>query len=334
MRRCEKLNATIMCALVMLFVAGLYGSYASAAAVDEEVLVESGDTKIFVRLKGESSNAPVLLFLHGGPANPMGILAFEAYPGPAFEKNFVVAYMHQRGVLNSPDVPDESLIVANHVGDVGAVVDFLKTKFNKERINLIGHSWGGTLGFLYLLEHEDNIDGFVDAAGPLNMMATYLASYEMTLQWARDLKAERAITDLQAIGSPPYASYRDALTKSLWSSEAYGGLTQNLSWEKLFEGSGFSEYQDAWGEKQMHINDVMFPELQAINIEDRVGALTTPLLVISGRNDAEVPYFSLKQSIKKYGGEKKFVVLDNSHHLLFIDETDRFVEEVTGFLLK
>jgi pimeloyl-ACP methyl ester carboxylesterase len=334
MKNCGKLNVALIVALVMFFAAGLWAPGAGAAAISEDVLVDSGDTKIFVHIRGEKSDAPVLLHLHGGPANPMGILSFEAYPGPALEKDFVMAYMHQRGVLESPSVPDSTLTVANHVKDVDAVVEYLRKKFGKNQISLIGHSWGGTLGFLYLLEHEDKIDKFIDAAGPLNMQATYLASYEMTLQWAQDNRFDRPISDLRSIGSPPWASYGSLLTKSLWSSEAYGSLTQNLSWEKVLEVSGYGEYDEAWGERQMHVNDVMFPELQSINVEDRVGALTTPLLVIIGRNDAEVPYFALKRSVKKYGGEAAVVILDNSHHLLYIDETDRFVEAVTEFLGK
>ena len=109
--------------------AGVVGAQSTGgSAIDEGVFVKSGDTKIFVHLKGEKKNAPVLLHLHGGPANPMGILAFEAYPGPALEEKFIVAYMHQRGVLSSPDVPDSTLTVAHHIRDVDNVVEYLKKK--------------------------------------------------------------------------------------------------------------------------------------------------------------------------------------------------------------
>jgi proline iminopeptidase len=306
---------------------------AAPPAVHDRAFVPSGDTEIFVEIRGARKDAPVVLFLHEGPAAPVGIMAFQAYPGPGLEKSFIMAYMHQRGVLRSPDVPDSSHTLANYVSDVDHVVEYLRKRFNRPRVHLIGHGWGGTLGYLYLLDHPDRIGRFVAVAAPFNVAATRFASYEMTLQWARDANAQQAISDLTSIGSPPYALHGQLLTKMLWSAEAFGGLTTNIDSDSAVAAAGYAQYDPAWAEEQLEINEAMFEEISAINVEDRVGAIATPLLLITGREDAEVPYFSLKRGLDRWGGEKRLIVFDHSHHIPFADETGRFVEEATAFLL-
>lgn len=337
MRFFTKRHLWILC-LVVIPGMGIFAvtdaAQAAASGIDENTMIESGDTKLFVEMRGPRKDAPVVLYLHGGPANPMGILAFKTYVGVELEKHLVLAYLHQRGVLKSPDVPDSTQTITNHLRDVDNVVDFLRQRFDRDRISLIGHSWGGTLAYLYLLEHEEKIEKVVSIAAPTNMAANTLASYEMTLQWARDGNYEGAVSDLQKLGSPPYENYQQYLVKSLWAADAFGSLTKNISWDKLIEGSGYTKYEDAWGEEQMRISEAMYPELRTINVEDDISGLRTPLLIISGRNDAEVPYFSLKKGLESYGGEKKFVAFGNSHHLPFVDEPERFVKEVEAFFLE
>lgn len=303
-------------------------------AVQEKALVPSGDTHLYVDIRGAKKGAPIVLFLHEGPANALGLLSFQAYAGVGLERDFIVAYLHQRGVLRSPDVPDATQTVAQHLDDMDNVVEYLRRRFGAGRVHLIGHSWGGVLGYLYVLDHGDKIGKLVSACGPFATPATQFASYEMTLQWARDTNVQQAITDLSGIGSPPYADHKQLLAKTLWTADAFGGLTQNVDADSVLSVAGFTKFDPAWSEEQLRINDAMFQETQAIDVEGRVASIETPLLLIAGRNDAEVPYFSLKSGFDKWGGKKKFLIFEKSNHLPFVDETDRFVEEVRTFLLE
>ncbi len=300
----------------------------------DSVFVDNGGTLLFVEIRGPKKAAPVLLYLHEGPANVVGALAFQAYPGPELEKRFIVAYLHQRGVLRSPNVAVSTQTIANHLRDVDAVVDYLRNRFKDNRIDLVGYSWGGTLGYLYLLQNQAKIARFVAVAAPFNEAANQFSSYEVTLQWARDTNAQSAVDELTALGPPPYKSSEQLLTKTLWSAQAYGGLAKNLDMEKVLKAGGYSDYDSKWAEKQTEINQMMYPEIQKINVESDVSRISTPLLLIAGRHDSEVPYFGLKAGFDQWGGEKEFVIFDQSGHVPFVDETDRFVREVSRFLGK
>jgi pimeloyl-ACP methyl ester carboxylesterase len=303
-------------------------------AVSDKVLVDSGDTKLYVEIRGQKKTAPVVLFLHEGPGNSVGILAFQAYPGAELEKNCIVAYMHQRGVLRSPAVPASSQTLANHVRDIDNVVEYLKKRFKKERVSIVGHSWGGVLGYLYVLQHGAKIDKLVAVAAPFDMASTQFASYEMTLQWARDTNTQLAVDALVRLGPPPYRTSQQLLEKTLISADAYGGIAQNLDMNKVLAAGGLTEYDPRWGDSQTEISDAMHAEIQKIDVENDVPRAATPLLLIGARNDAQVPYFSLKSGFDKWGGKKEFVVFERSNHIPFIDEPDRFIAEVTRFLGK
>ena len=87
-----------------------------------------------------------------------------------------------------------------------------------------------------------------------------------------------------------------------------------------------------WLSESKDIGDIMFEELMNINLTERVGKLQTPLLVIAGGYDVDSPWEGLKQGIESYGGEKTFVLLKDSHHLVYVDEEKKFVEAVVSFL--
>ena len=64
------------------------------------------------------------------------------------EQDFIVVWWDQRGagLSHSPDIPPDTMTVAQLISDTIAVIRFLQDRFGKDRILLLGHSWGGVLG--------------------------------------------------------------------------------------------------------------------------------------------------------------------------------------------
>jgi len=210
-----------------------YSTMAQARQLAETPLIKSNDTQLYLELRGPAERNPILLYLHGGPGNAFGILAFRSYVGPELESRFLVCYLHQRGVMNSPAVPDASLTIANHVADVQNVIHYLRGRFPGRKVYLLGHSWGGTLAVLSVLDKEGLVDGVIDVAGPLNIPANMTASYRTTLKWAEDTSNSDAIKELKALGPPPHRDFMEQIGFSRWSSSALGGIGQHLSEEGL-----------------------------------------------------------------------------------------------------
>src|SRR5262245_13292601 len=145
--------------LVGCIVSSCSASEASSIKRSEYVAVECA--RLYLLIRGVDRTAPVLLWLHGGPGGAERPL-FRYFNG-GLEKHFVVVYWDQRGAGRSfdPEADPRRLTIAQHLADLDAVVDHLRRRLGREKIVLIGHSWGTELGLLYARDHSDKVSAFI-----------------------------------------------------------------------------------------------------------------------------------------------------------------------------
>lgn len=297
-------------------------------SINENIKVKNGSVELYIDIKSKNTNNPLVLFLHGGPGDvPFGLFPFEVYVGKDLEQNYIMAYLHQRGNGKSMLVPDSEQTIENHVNDVETVINKLLEKFNKDKIYLIGHSWGGLLGFEYLLKDESKVAKFINIGTPVNLLESTKESYDLTMKWAKENQAD-AVTELKKIGEPPYNNIEDLLTKSKWSAPVNGGIDAHISMEKI---TSEKEIQEEWRQNTLNVAKAMLNELNEVDLYPVVGELKTPTLFIAGKNDSYVPLNTIKKSYEHYGGEKKMIIFENSHHLPYVDEPLKFIDEVKKF---
>ena len=118
--------------------------------IDEGRFVEVGGIEQWITIRGEDRNNPVVLFLHGGPGdatNPWGYIAFRSWL-----KQFTVVQWDQRGAGRTfgknADASPETITVARLVQDGIELAESLRKSLRKDKIVLVGHSWGSILGVL------------------------------------------------------------------------------------------------------------------------------------------------------------------------------------------
>jgi pimeloyl-ACP methyl ester carboxylesterase len=312
----------------------------SNGAVDDEFLVKSGGEELYIKVRGQNSGNPVLLFLHGGPGEVTGPLGFQAYAGPELEKHFVVGYLHQRNTCKSPVVPAGTLTVEQYVKDVHNVVEFLKEKFKKEKIFLLGHSFGGALGYMYLLEYENdhNIEKFVSAGGAFSMPALEDNGYKAALDLAKKTNNQQALEKLETLGPPPYETFQEGMTWRMLAMNMLNGMNEGISknyqMSKVLSAAGIETFDMGWQKKAMAIGNKMWTELNTIELEDDVKRITVPILMIAGAKDIMVPFSLMEKGYANLSGEKEYVILEKSNHMMYIDEPDLFVSKVLEFFSK
>jgi pimeloyl-ACP methyl ester carboxylesterase len=303
--------------------------------INNEFLIPSDGVELYLKVRGQDITKPILLYLHGGPGEANGPLLFQAYAGPELEKHFIVAYLHQRHTCMSPEAPVNTLTIRQFVRDVDHIATFLKEEFQKDQIFLLGHSSGGLLGYLYLLEHQNNIEKFVSAAGAFACAPMEKNGYQTVLTLAEKTDNQEAIQKLKKIGPPPYETLQEAMTwRMLGMSllEAMNeSITKNLQMSKVMTITGIDNFDQTWQQKSMVVAGAMWKELIRIDIEDEVKHIDVPLLLIAGAKDIMVPFSILKRGYENYGGEKEYIIFENSNHFMFINEPDLFVAKVIQF---
>ena len=93
--------------------------------------------------RGDDDSKPLLLSLHGGPG-----FSSRPYSKPLIKrlkKDFVVAQWDQRetGYTRAWSPYPDSLTLAQFHTDTEEVVAYLLRRFGKEKLYLVGFSWGG-----------------------------------------------------------------------------------------------------------------------------------------------------------------------------------------------
>jgi len=342
----NKLNCfrnSVTCMALVLFViafSNIVYSMDMNDAIDDEFFVKSGGEELYIKVRGQNFDNPVLLFLHGGPGELTGPLSFQAYAGPELEKHFVVGYLHQRNTCKSPSVPVATLTVEQFVKDVYNVVEFLRKKFNKDKIFLLGHSFGGILGYMYLIEYEDNnnIEKFVSAGGAFSAVSLEENGYKTVLELAKKTNNQQALKKLDALGPPPYETFQEGMVWRMLAMNILNGMnegiTKNLQMPKVLSITGIETFNPEWLKKATAIGNAMWSELNTIDIEDEVKKISIPILMIAGAKDIMVPFRLMEKGYENLGGEKESFILEKSNHMMFIDEPDLFVSKVIEFFQK
>lgn len=115
-------------------------------SISERIFVDINGILQGMIIQSTDISHPVLLFLHGGPGMPEFFLNTTHPTG--LERDFTVVWWEQRGagLSYSPDIPPQSMTVAQLIADTIAVTHYLRKRFGKDRITLLGHSWGSFLG--------------------------------------------------------------------------------------------------------------------------------------------------------------------------------------------
>jgi pimeloyl-ACP methyl ester carboxylesterase len=110
--------------------------------------VRLGGLKQYVIIRGTDSTKPVMLFVHGGPGGPE--IGMMKETNRLIENDFVMVYWEQRGAgkTYSSNAPPESMNLKQFIIDAGELSQYLIKRFKKDKIYIMGHSWGSLLGIL------------------------------------------------------------------------------------------------------------------------------------------------------------------------------------------
>lgn len=182
-----------------------------AGSLSERVFVDINGVRQGMIIQGADAANPVLLFLHGGPGMPEFFLNTTHPTG--LERDFTVVWWEQRGagLSWSADIPPESMTLAQMIADTVAVTDYLRDRFMKEKIYLLGHSWGSFLGIQ------------VAAAAP-RLFHAYIGMGQVSFQLKSEVAAHLYMIDqYRARGDPAMVRKLTAAPASLSAglSDAY-----------------------------------------------------------------------------------------------------------------
>lgn len=152
----------------------------------------------------KAPDAPVLLFLHGGPGSFESLFAYEL--DEAWGDMFTHVHWDQRGAgktLRRNKKRGLPETVEQMLDDLHGVVGHLQRKYQVERVVLLGHSWGSLLGSLYVQRHPENVLCYIGVGQVVSMMENERIAYREVLEMARRAGKEKHVRALEQMGDYP-----------------------------------------------------------------------------------------------------------------------------------
>lgn len=129
--------------------------------INESSYIDVNGSKQWIAIYGQDLSNPVILYLHGGPG--MSTSAFSHVITRKWADRYTVAIWDQRNCGKSYCQDMGSIELSNELvmKDAMAVTDYLREHLHKDKIILLGHSWGSMLGARMVLENPERFEKFI-----------------------------------------------------------------------------------------------------------------------------------------------------------------------------
>lgn len=305
-------------------------------AISELREITVNDSKQWLTLRGKNKDAPVILFLSGGPGGSQMGNARVALS--ELEDNFVMVQWDQPGSGKSRwAVPRQQITLNRYLQDGHAVTQYLKQKFGKKKIYVIGESWGSALGVLLMQRHPEDYAAFIGSGQMVDFAQTEVDDYKLALKIAKERGDTAKVKQLERRGSPPY--YGDSVIFDMLAYLQYldnemarrGNI--NPSKSNIYASVLAPEYglidKYNWAAGLFRTLDQVFPQLYNINFRKSATKLEVPMYFLLGRHDLNAPTYLAEEYYQLLNAPKKELVwFEHSGHAPWNTEADRYVKEV------
>lgn len=281
-----------------------------AVAQTKGHLLQTGDVMIYYETLGSKQGTP-LIVINGGPGFDHTYLQISPVWDLLSKTRPVVLY-DQRGNGRSSKVrAGDSCTLEDQISDL----DALRSQLGADKVDLLGHSWGGFLGMAYASKYPQHVVhlALVDSvpARWSDIEPIYQQVFPDVMSEQKDLAGRARAGDKTASS----AALRAYLSTLFYSPEKRDAFLRNLSVDAVN-------------------NDVMNVVVKSIATVDLAPSIETfpfPTLIANGRFDTDITpavAFKLHQTIPNSG----FVIFEKSGHFPFYEESDKFLHTMEAFL--
>lgn len=286
--------------------------------------------ELYVKTYGNPAK-PALLYIHGGPRGNSTL--FEGTTAQALaDRGFYVIVYDRRGEGRSAD-SGATFTFDEAFTDLNALLSRLKLN----KVNLLGHSFGGIVASLYSEKHPEKVQRLFLIGALVNQQQSYDHILQTALVDGREQTNPTMSQRVQAIQAldKNSAQYR-CLTYQLAAELGYFRMPNPTAEYRQLT----AQYQDSTAGKNNIRNDqapVKFYQNEArVNIDTtsalkRIKASGIGLYALYGKQDGIFSEAQLSQ-LQQLTGPTKFAFIDNCSHYPFVDQQQAFLDQIENWM--
>ena len=320
--------------LIAHFIGRMINSRTPKGGINESMYVDINGTKQWINIYGQSKDNPVLLYLHGGPGSATSTIDY------AFTRKwsdvYTVVTWDQRGCGKSYASSKTDTITADLMMQDGKeMTEFLLGYMDKERITLLGHSWGSLYGANLALKYPEYYEAFIGTGQFIDPMENEKRLYEAAQEWSNGDEEGKAIL---AKWSPDNEYSMEALKARNATMERYG-------YGMMKDGTDYNTFTTVLFNPNYTIKDYIgYLRRGSKGFKPYLAFWENELSKLSllGRYDYKVPYYNINGDMDYQTNyelaceyfdavnapEKEMFVMKNATHGLLESRSKEFSEMV------
>lgn len=304
----------------------------NSIATIESVMINGRKQSLLIR--GQDVNQPILFCCHGGPG--MAQIGFIRHFQKDLEKHFVVVNWDQRGAGKSFSLRDiqAPFTIEQFVSDTREVIQYILSRFKKQKLFFAGHSWGSILGLKIANTYPEYIEAYIGIGQIVHMKQNEELLYQHLIHSAKKHGHTRALASLTKLGKPPFLDMKRLIIQRRWLS-TFGGAVQNgSSFSFIRKGLLSSEY--TWLDWLKFLagnmkSGILWKEMLTVDFFSTISRLSVPVYFCSGRFDYQTPYALVQQYCDMIQAPiKKMIWFPNSAHSPNLEEPELFAESLSS----
>ena len=275
-----------------------------------------GDTRLFVVEAGPGDGYPIMV-LHGVPG--LDHHEFGDYLDPLAGRGYRLIFVDQRSQGRSDKSPAETWTLQRMAADVSGVARELELGAHA----VLGESFGAFVALQHAVDEPGEaaqtiVSGGVPSTRWLDVVERNLDALEppeirdqVRRSWEKEAGVETAEQFAELMHEQWPFHFRDPLDPRI---QEYERRTEG--W--VFAPEVLRAMSDGYG---------------GIDVEDRLGEIRRPVLLLAGRHD-RVCSLEAHEYMAEHIPDAELVVFENSGHMAFVEETAKYLDAVDSFLRK
>ena len=277
------LLSVILLLLLARFIGKTVNGRTPKGGINISMYVEINGTKQWINIYGQDINDPVLLYLHGGPGSSTSDIDY------AFTRKWTDVYTvvtwDQRNCGKSYNASQNDTVLTRDMfmQDGREMTEFLLKYMGKERITLLGHSWGSFYGANLVLAYPQYYERYIGTGQLVDMVENERAFKEEARKWAAG--DEEAMALVEQLTPEDFTMGHISAKNALMEKYGYGmmadGADYNLITTLLFNPNYSIIDWIKYFRRDMGVYLAFF------NSEEMRG------FSLKGRYDYKVPYFNI-----------------------------------------
>lgn len=194
------LISVIVLFFIVRFIGRKINNRTPEGGINETMYADINGTKQWINIYGQDKDNPVMLYLHGGPGSATSDMDY-----PVLRKLsdiYTVVNWDQRACGHSwtKEQTNQPITFEMLYSDGEEMTKFLLDYLHKDKITVMGISWGAAFGANLVLAHPEYYDKLIAMSWPVDGIEMQKAFKEQALEWTKDdpelhKAAENIITD-------------------------------------------------------------------------------------------------------------------------------------------